>query len=672
MNFINKISLHSKILIPVLVVVLLIELFLGVTSYEAQKNQLIQISEEQTLLETERIYNQIIKQNETLNFISNTSKTVYITLAKSIAAMINKDATLLENGNLNALAKNMGLDEIHVIDENGILQYSSNPQHIGFDFKTSEQSKEFLSIGNDGLSQDPQERAIDGKIFMYTAVKRVDSPGIIQIGLEPIGYSELVKEFDLNRIVEQANMTSSGFSIVIEDNKIIATNLKDLTGQDINDSNLEELKGFIGVDSKNFININDKKAIVISKNFNDFSIVSVIYEEDYLKPLNSYFYFLIIFISISILVTIAVIWFSVKQILSKPLEKLNKEMIEVGKGNLIVSDSLNTEREDLVGTINKGFILMVNNLKDLVLQTSKASDHIASNSEELAAISEQTTQVTGFITESINDLNKSLNNQTEGFNQSSIAMDSISKSIEDIADFSNTILNSSMHASDEAKQGSKKVKDMITLISETEKASNNALQSVNNLGLKSDQVTEIVDFITSIASQTNLLALNAAIEAARAGEHGRGFSVVANEVKKLADQSKNSAEEISRLILDIKMSTNEAISHANESNSKLEMTVKSANEASENFAIIVESIELINDQIKQTVDKILYISANSQQVAAQIGEVNNIADNIADSAQNIFSSAEEQLASIKEVSSSASKLGKMSTELQELINKFKI
>jgi len=195
---------------------------------------------------------------------------------------------------------------------------------------------------------------------------------------------------------------------------------------------------------------------------------------------------------------------------------------------------------------------------------------------------------------------------------------------------------------------------------------------VKRLEERSGEIDEITQAIGAISSQTNILAMNAAIEAARAGEQGRGFSVVASEVKKLAEQSKQSAEQIAKLIQDIKDDTMKAASAMERGAREVTEGLSVVDVTKEGFENIWRSVEKVAEQIQET-------SAVAQQMSASVEEVNASMENIAhlakestNYAQSVAGASEEQLASVEEVTTSAESLSQMAMELRSLIHKFKV
>ncbi|WP_433706864.1 methyl-accepting chemotaxis protein [Paenibacillus illinoisensis] len=188
---------------------------------------------------------------------------------------------------------------------------------------------------------------------------------------------------------------------------------------------------------------------------------------------------------------------------------------------------------------------------------------------------------------------------------------------------------------------------------------------------RSQQIGTMLHAITDIAKQTNLLALNASIEAARAGEEGRGFSVVAAEVRKLAEQSNQSSGQISTLIQDMRTDIEQSLQTLNRVKQDVDSGLQIANETEQQFNKIVGSTNFIAQQTEELASVTQQITASVQEITAGQEQVSNLALQAADNSQNIAASSEEQLASMEQITSLATTLSDMSQKLERLTIQFK-
>jgi methyl-accepting chemotaxis protein len=195
---------------------------------------------------------------------------------------------------------------------------------------------------------------------------------------------------------------------------------------------------------------------------------------------------------------------------------------------------------------------------------------------------------------------------------------------------------------------------------------------VANLGERSVQIGQIVDTISGIAGQTNLLALNAAIEAARAGEQGRGFAVVADEVRKLAEQSQDATKQIADLIQEIQGETDKAVVAMNQGTHEVKVGTEVVSVAGQAFGEITLLITQVSDQIQDISAAIQQVTSGSQLIVSSVQDIDGISKKVAEEAETVSAATEEQSASMEEIAASSQSLAKMARDLEAAVSKFTV
>jgi len=377
----------------------------------------------------------------------------------------------------------------------------------------------------------------------------------------------------------------------------------------------------------------------------------------------------IVVLVIMIVLASVVVYIFTRQ-MKKRLSNLTAALELAGEGDFTknIQDNSGDELSLLSDSYNK----MAGNLKSMFNEVIMSTERLASSSEELTASAEETSKATETITESIQQVADGAEQSTTSVQESSFALEEVSKGIQSIADNAIVISDVSKNATEKAKQGSFFVDKTVNQINEINRSVAVSGEVMQNLDNRSQEIEKITKVITDIADQTNLLALNAAIEAARAGEHGKGFAVVADEVRKLAEQSQESSSQISVLIKTIQ----EDMMQSNRSIEKVNTDVKEGlavvNQTKDNFQEIyqfMEKMAVLTDDMAATSEQ---ISASTQQVSATVSGIINISEHSSMHSQNVAASAEEQLASMEEIAASASDLSNLAENLQELISRFRI
>jgi methyl-accepting chemotaxis protein len=359
------------------------------------------------------------------------------------------------------------------------------------------------------------------------------------------------------------------------------------------------------------------------------------------------------------------------RIISKPIISLANSAKKIAEGDLSV-DVVSVKNKDEIGELVGSFNLMTKNLRMLIEQVSTNSIHVASAAEELTASAEQTTQATDQIALSIQEIASGSDTQVQSANECSTAMKEMTIGIQQVAETSSSVSESAIETNKEANLGNESLQKVIHQMNTINTSVEDSASVIRRLGNLSNEIGNIIGVITGIADQTNLLALNAAIEAARAGEHGKGFAVVADEVRKLAEQSKESADQIAELINKIQVDTNQAVNVMEVGTQEVATGMQIVKETGEGFEKILRSIEQVTAQIQEVSAISEEMSASAEEVNASLEEMAHIAQHSSSNTQNVASASEEQLASMEEITSSASSLSNMAEDLQALVSKFKI
>lgn len=356
---------------------------------------------------------------------------------------------------------------------------------------------------------------------------------------------------------------------------------------------------------------------------------------------------------------------------ARHLVKVTNVANQVAEGDLRI-DLVTTNRKDEIGQLARSINKMVTNLRTLIDQVNESSVQVAASSQQLTASTEQASKATEQITATIQDVATGAETQMHGILESERAIEDMAQGIQRVAETSAIVSEASYDMEHQAEQGNISIQDAIKQMNTIRTKVEGSMGGFRMLEHRSQEIGQIVELITGIAAQTNLLALNAAIEAARAGEHGRGFAVVADEVRKLAEQSGSSAAQIASLIEVIQVDTVKAVGTMDEITDEVASGVEDVNTAGAAFQRILQAAKQVANQVQEVTASSQEMSANAQIVAESVEQVTQIAQDSANHAQTAAASSEEQLASMQEISTSAEMLSEMAGELQHLVARFKV
>ena len=329
------------------------------------------------------------------------------------------------------------------------------------------------------------------------------------------------------------------------------------------------------------------------------------------------------------------------------------------------------DRGDEFGHLSKVLSEMQHNMASYMKGVYKAIQDINDSSGNLKEASMQSAQASVQSAEAVGDAAHLVMDQENMLKDSQELLTKVNDSIQAMRGHANEVSNNSMTAAGEAAQGNKALEKSVREIRDVESTVSSTAEMVTRLGSRSEEIGAIVDTISQIASQTNLLALNAAIEAARAGEQGRGFSVVAEEVRKLAEQSEEAAHKIADLINAMQKDTAEAVDSMNQGCEAVVNGAKSVEDLQSVFERIHELVQDGAEKTKAMDAAIVQVNEDAQNISKSVVEINSKGREVSSRMESVSAATEEQSASSEEIASASESLSVMATEQKQALSQFK-
>ncbi|AJS59055.1 methyl-accepting chemotaxis protein [Paenibacillus sp. IHBB 10380] len=337
-----------------------------------------------------------------------------------------------------------------------------------------------------------------------------------------------------------------------------------------------------------------------------------------------------------------------------------------------LTQELIVNNQDEFGVMSGYFNIMTQKLRGMFHLVNDLSMTVGAASQQLTASSEESSKAAETIAESIQQVAEGAETQKHYAKETGEAMTEMAIGVKRIAESSVAVSSSVDDVTLQTEKGHLRISEAVGQMNQVQEAVGATEQAIHRLSERSEEIGGMIGLITNISTQTNLLALNAAIEAARVGEQGKGFAVVATEVRKLAEQTKSAADQVTKLVGDIRSDTELAAHTMAIGSTEVNSGVQTVTDSGYLFTSIMTEMADVKSQVHEVSAAAEQMLASSEQITGSVEQLAEIAHESSSNSHDVAAASEEQLASMEEISASADSLSMLVQELLEKLSQFKI
>lgn len=563
------------------------------------------------------------------------------------------------------------------VEENGgYLRYPESARSNGYDPRTRDWYKLGLEKSDKPYLNTDVYFGSDGTKCIQSLSAIKDENGDI------LGVISLDIHLDvLTKMIESIKIGKEGYVIIVDKNGTIIANPRDesLVSKNISEFNIGKLEDLSNIDAPFEAKMSDGKEYYISvekptdlDSSLDWTYICFVEKSEFMSSAKSIGTVTVLFIVFFAILGVVITIFIARKI-ANPITYIANHLQLLGNGDFSVEiDQKYIDKNSEIGEIAKSTKTMQLSLKEMLLIIQNYSNDINDKAEHLHEVAETVTNSSEEVANAVQEVSKGTEQQTNNLMDITNMLANFAKEIEIMSITLTDIQENTNSINALASEGNSNMSGLVESVESVGVSFKDFVEKLGILGENIKHINEITTLINSIAEQTNLLALNAAIEAARAGESGRGFAVVADEIRKLAEQSKESANEIAQLLGNITSDTGVILDNCDDMKVELNRQLAGINTTIKSFKEIVGEIENVIPKINKAYSSAMNINVEKDNILERVENVSAISEETSASSEEIAASSEEMTSTAISLFSTVENLRDMAKDMIDQVSRFKL
>lgn len=651
-------SIKWKLLFPIILALVLV--FVGFSFFLTEQ------MEQSLTRKGETIVSTIQLSIEDAIVARETSESI---LEKEMVGQAAMTSLLFDKGTnykeLVELAKKSGIDEFWITNEKGDTILTNMAPSVDFNFGSDPngQAYEFMKLINGKesvVTQKAADRSVDGKFYKFVGVTGWNDARIVQVGRNGSMLQELDQQVGIIPIIKNLKSQMSDevkyAGVLTKNGETIASTNKELSPG----SNLEDGKHWNG-------HVNDESVQYFSKSLSNGQMLVVALSNEVMSTIQLSIILAALF---SVLLVILVTYLVIQKLL-KPLGMMTKSLETISQGEGDLTKRLDVQSQDEIGKLASAFNKTLSEIQGIIIGVKETAAHVFTSSSSISSLTTKTAEETQFVSESVQHIEKGATTQTAMTNDCVQTTTGLANNIQHITEIAGELFKQSERTKDAAETGQSVIDDAVDQMKTIDESVQALSETVEIIQSNTVEINSFLSTISAISSQTNLLALNAAIEAARAGEHGRGFSIVAEEVRKLAEQTNEATEQIQALISRMQQEVERSSDRMNISSSYVNKGKEITEEAGKSFLHVLEEIRGIASKLQSITLATEEVSAGTEEMHAAMETIAGASYEAQNHIEDISKKFVTQRERINTMNDSIQQLQESSEQLHNRVNHFK-